>query len=276
VFVQTRGKAGDRMEIPCPNCSESFPVNPRPSNWTGKARVQIQCRHCQFIFRYGTCPKGAFRDQQRIELPTLNNGRAVALEEYDSTVGEATAFAETFRTAWQRIPVTATAVISAHWAAVHDTPHVWLLNDREEWNGQGWAATKDEGRSLYILSTVAAWIPPEHLQTFLAHECAHILCIATNEPAHVTPSAQSGHRLPQEWLVWQLMAAWGFDQLGAEVWMEQNTEETGETTRRRTSPLDGEALRQKIAKQHRDIEAHLVDKTIPRQLSAWLGDGSKR
>jgi len=58
--------------------------------------------------------------------------------------------------------------------------------------------------------------------------------------------------------------------------MEQNTEENGETTRRRISPLDGEVSHQKIPEQRREIEARLVDKTIPEQLSAWLEDGSKR
>lgn len=69
-------------------------------------------------------------------------------------------------------------MIARHWAAKFGSPYVWLLRDRTEWRGRGWAATRPDGHELCVVTTVAATLPPEHLKTLLAHEFGHVLFIA--------------------------------------------------------------------------------------------------
>ena len=69
------------------------------------------------------------------------------------------------------------------------------------------------------------------------------------------------NRFRNEWLVWQLMSAWGFDQVAAEIWMEQNFEEALAAPRLREVPLLWDSCREKIAGQHKSIEERLTDKS---------------
>src|SRR5262249_35007514 len=158
-------------------CQHTFQVTPRPSSWTGEIRTEIQCSQCKEKFRHKSFPGGIAPAIEKVELLTLSDGRTVYLEDYDTSVDEARAFATIIRAAWEKIPASAREVITRHWRTAGGAPHVWLLNDREEWHGRGWAASSPNGRSLYYLATVATRIPPEHLQLFIAHELGHVLGI---------------------------------------------------------------------------------------------------
>jgi hypothetical protein len=118
---------------------------------------------------------------------------------------------------------------------------------------------------LFVAQIVVA-MPSEHLQTFVAHECGHALCCMVGEPAHA--AARDYPRV--EWLNWQLMEAWGFDQPAAELWAYRNVDMCGEEPRIRNEPLDEEETRWKRDSQRERLIERLDDKSIPEQLRPWL------
>jgi hypothetical protein len=257
-------------DIECPFCEQEFPVRPRDPVWTGTIRRELRCPHCREAFNHRDFPKGIVTNNQRVELITLTNGRHVALEDYDCTVAEATAFAQCFDAAWQHLPREVITTISDYWSDVQDSPHVWLLNNRREWNGCGWAAAEPDGRSMYFLATIAIRVPVEHLRTFVAHECGHILCISMGEPSHAQPMQDLLCRYRSERMVWQLMREWGFDQLAAETWMDQHVDERPDNPELRQQPLEQNVSREKITRQHNEIENRLGPFEIPHELEPFL------
>ena len=66
------------------------------------------------------------------------------------------------------------------------------------------------------------------------------------------------------------MAKWGFDQDAAEIWMEQNFEDTGSNQTPRVPPLAHEVCLSKVKSGHERIESKLSDKSVPQELSSWL------
>jgi len=202
------------------------------------------------------------------------------LEDYDCEQGAAQEFCQRFADILNRIPATAKDTLYSYWLKGCGSPHVWLLADRSELkNWQGWAASSSDGLSFYFLSTLLQRIPPSHIELAIAHEFGHALLIAAEEPHHCAGSIGPGwqfhplcedKRLVQkrEWLVWQLMDAWGFDQKAAEVWMEQHTLEGEDGAQLRADPLsDAEltcvALREKM-------ESELSDMTFPEEFKKYL------
>ena len=244
-----------RIDLDCPQCRNRFVVTPRQNTWTTTTRVAIKCPHCLYEARYKGCPKGAVSTAPPVDLMMLNDGRTVTLEEYDGAMEEATRFADIFRNVWNRMPGSAKKILDSHWSLKPGAPDVWFLDNRKDWNGRGWAATKDEGCTLYFLSTVVQILPAEHLQLFIAHECGHALGIVEQEPSHMKAGPSKNHHYRQEWFVWQLMKEWGFDQVAAEAWMYQHFDDV----RRRASPLEWELCLKKVRTDHERIEALLSD-----------------
>jgi hypothetical protein len=199
-----------------------------------------------------------------VELFTFN-GCQRALVDYDCTLEEARRFAATFRRTIERLPGSASGALNTYWARSQDTPRVSLPRSPKSWGGQGWAASKYEGRSLFVAAPIAVRIPEEHLQAYLAHELAHALCFAVAEPSHL-----QGPGIRPEWLVWQLMAAWNIDQPAAELWTYQYVDDTGEVPTIRSEPLDEEKQRERIRGQRQRLLDLLQDRSIPMQLRAWL------
>lgn len=264
---------GGVQDHDCLYCGETFKVIPRAPDWSGDIRFELQCPHCKNKYRWRPFSTGVRHPgRPPMALLRLNNGRVVALEDYECSSDQAEAFAVAFRHAWERIPRTATDVLTTYWSVKGDTPHVWLLEDRADWCGRGWAASSRDGQSLYFVSGIAVRTPAEHLELFIAHEMGHILFIASGEEAHVHKWHDPMGNYRCEWLVWQLMKAWGFDQPAAEEWMERNFEETAEITLPREHPLSDEGYEGKNAKWRQDVERDLSDKTFPAALVRFLKD----
>ncbi|EDL56393.1 hypothetical protein [Gimesia maris] len=143
-------------------------------------------------------------------------------------------------------------------------PSVWLLNPREIGEGSPWAVTRDEGRTFFFLSKVLEKIPFNYLQLFVAHELAHTFCIVLNEPSHMTMDDP----IRREWIVWQLMEKWGFDQIGAEAWMDQNFDEASLDFHE--NPKNWEESLRKVREGHELLVNQLSDQSIPSELNTWL------
>lgn len=261
------------QDLDCPNCGNTFQVIPRAANWSGDIRFEVKCPHCKYKYRWKYFRTGVrYPDQPPVPLFRLNNGRDVALEDYECSRQQAEAFAGSFRQAWRRIPSVAVQVLSNYWSAKGDTPHVWLLEDRADWGGRGWAASSPDGKSLYFVSGVATRIPKEHLELFVAHEMGHVLFIASGEETHLHKRHEPMGEFRCEWLVWQLMMAWGFDQQAAEEWMERNFDEAESATLPREHPLSDEEYQGNNAKRRRQVERDLPAKTFPPDLIQLLKD----
>lgn len=228
-----------------PDCLKTFAVTrPRQRNWTGEIRREVECPHCQGWSRTPLCPTGVENDQEpKIELLSLGD-RQIAIEGYECSVGNARRFAFAFRRALDRLPERAKGAITEHWIDAAGPPHVWLLKDRSEWGGRGWAASSKSGRSLYFVSDLVGDIPDDLLNGFVTHELGHILFVALKEPNHVGASPDENIL---EWLVWQLMTSWGVDQAGMELWMAQHYEDDISGLRKREQALTEDEARQSSA-----------------------------
>jgi hypothetical protein len=199
-----------------------------------------------------------------VYLITINDRHCV-LQDYKCSSGEAERFAGTFRQAIHRLPRTALDVLNTDWARANG-PRVWLPRRPGAWGGRGWAASRKAGQEFLFVAQIVTAIPSEHLQTFVAHECGHALCCMVGEPAHA--AAQDFVRV--EWLNWQLMRAWGFDQPAAELWAYRNVDGRGDEPQILDAPLDEEEARQKRDGQRQRLLEKLVDTSIPDQLRTWL------
>lgn len=263
------------QEHECVYCGKPFQVIPRPRDWSGDIRGEVQCPHCKNKYGWKSFPTGVrYPARPPVTLFRLNNGREVALEDYECSRDQAEAFAGTFRRAWERLPDAASEALTRHWSVKGDTPHIWLLEDREDWRGRGWAAASTDAQSMYFVSGIAIRMPAEHLQTLAAHELGHILFIASGEETHLRRRHEPMGNMRCEWLVWQLMTAWGYDQPAAEEWMERNFEDSPGVLRMRVRPLEGTEYEGKNAKWRQDVERDLPDKTFPASLTHYLQAGS--
>ena len=72
----------------------------------------------------------------------------------------------------------------------------------------------------------------------------------------------------REWIVWQLMEKWGFDQIGAEAWMDQNFDEASLDFHE--NPKNWEESLRKVREGHELLVNQLSDQSIPSELNTWL------
>lgn len=206
-----------------------------------------------------------------VELLTLPDGDQVVLEDYECNEAEAVHFCKLFQETLHRIPTAAREAIMAHWQTGRGSPHVWLLNDRREWRGSGWAATRNRGLSLCIVSTLIGQIPDEHIRTAIAHEFGHTLFIAVNERYHTQPTTAEDAKFRQEWLVWRLMEVWGFDQPSMEEWMERNMIDDANSIRLRDPPQKDAEFEGKCIADRAFHEDRLRDMAFPAELDKYRG-----
>lgn len=211
----------------------------------------------------------------------LPSGDTVTLEEYECTEAEALHFSSLFNSVLGHIPGSARDALLTHWQAGCGSPHVWLLENRAEWRGTGWAACFNRGLSLCVVSTLIGTIPDEHMRVAIAHELGHALFLAGGEKHHCPPAltlvevaAQSApdplafYRC--EWLVWRMMEAWGFHQPAMEVWMECNLADDENGIRLRDAPLDVDAVKTKRDSHRAGIEGKLKDMVFPQEFERHL------
>lgn len=177
------------------------------------------------------------------------------------------------------IPNSARDSITAHWQKGNGSPHVWLLQDRKEWKGSGWAQTRNNGISICFVSFLVGKIPDEHLKTTIAHELGHILFIAGEEENHVparnldtliNPPDDVRRRYHCEWLVWQLMEDWNFDQTALEEWMEKNTIDNGKTLELRAMPLVESDYEGRCKKEREKVLASLNYMKFPNEFAKYM------
>lgn len=199
----------------------------------------------------------------------FQNETTIFLEEFQTSINDAREFAVRFREVWEAIPTKCRHAVATHWSGPGGAPHVWLLRDPKEWNGKGWAASLPDGRSLFFAASVIPAIPPEHLKVFIAHELGHILWIASMEPTHLEWPQNAESMCRCEWLVWQLMKAWGYDQIEAEVWVERHFEKGNSEWVLRGTPLEEAACRAGLADGHRKLERSVTDKSLPNCYYEW-------
>ena len=168
-----------------------------------------------------------------------------------------------------------------HWQSGNGSPHVWLLEDRKEWKGGGWGATRSRGLSLCVVSTLIGRIPDEHLEVVIAHEFGHMLFIAGGEEHHC-PDASGVQSLlstfkpdpllkfKREWLVWRLMESWDFDQLAMELWMERNVVDNATGIQFRDEPLEDPEFVPECISNRQDAEEKLSDMAFPESFKKYL------
>lgn len=257
------------MNFQCPACHEQVDINPRPSNWRGGIRTHFSCPKCNYVMRHRDVAQGVCSTRTPISI-TFPDRPPASVQEYECSEIQAQRFADQFSAAWARIPAAARQVVIAHWAADPHAPYVWLLNDRAEWNGRGWAAATPDGRSLFFVAPVVVEIPDQHIQLFVAHEIAHILFSAGGEEQHSIRQRTPEIAYKCERLVWDAMTAWGFDQIAAEEWMERNFEDSPEKLQKRSSPLDGADYKPKCVTERSRIESELAGFPFPAPFERYL------
>lgn len=257
------------MDLQCPACLEHFEVNPRPADWRGGIRTGFHCPKCNFGMRHKKVPQGVYSVRPSVSIVFPDRNPAV-LQEYECSQQEAQRFADQFTVAWARIPAVARQVVISHWAKDPSAPYVWLLNDRNEWGGQGWAAATPEGQSLFFVAPIVVEIPDQHIQLFVAHEIAHILFKAGGEEQHSIQNRTPEVAYKCERLVWDAMTAWGFDQIAAEEWMERNFEDTPAGLHKRSKMLFGADYQPKCVKDRARIELELVGFQFPAAFEKYL------
>jgi hypothetical protein len=199
-----------------------------------------------------------------VNLLVIGN-RQIELADFECTCDQAVCFAQTFRDTLDRLPESAASALLEYWARWPDSPRVSLRASPRSWGGRGWAASTDNGRSIYVAASIAIGIPEEYLQTYIAHECGHALCIAVDEPTH-----SLGPSIRAEWLNWLLMEAWEFDQEAAELWTYRWVDESHEVPVIRNEPLDEAVQQQRLRDQRQRLLERLQDKSIPRELRPWI------
>jgi hypothetical protein len=266
--VQTLVKGTAMQNLDCPLCNKTLEVIPRDNTWTG-GRPEIRCPHCSRKFRWKFFPFGV-RVASRPIVPLLAvGGTGIDLEDYETTIEEAQSFTDRFREVWARLPGKCTRILEECWSGPGGAPHVWLLFDPSEWCGKGWAASSGNGRSFFFAANVVARMPSTHLRLFIAHELGHALFITNKEASHIQSPHDAESKCRCEWLVWQLMSAWGYDQIEAEVWMERHFEKGNNAWVLRATPLDEVTCRNQQEAGHRKIESNVGDKSLPAQFAEW-------
>lgn len=226
------------MHIDCPYCNEGYDVIPRPDDWKGSLRTHVTCPHCQQYYRWKVLPQGPSANQAAVPAFTTSSGIYVNLAEYDCNIADAKRFGKVCADAWNHVPDSARQAILRHWSSTPHAPYVWLLRDRSEWGGKGWAATSPSGLELCVVEEVATAFSDIHLESMLVHEFAHFLFIAVGEQHHCTAAGGDNRMLLCEKLVWDMTAAWAVQTTDAEVWMRQCFQDDGQTLTRRVVPLD--------------------------------------
>jgi len=281
------GKFEENRDVFCPTCGMTLVIAARSIEWSGDLRTSLFCTTpgCGKIFederKRNRSNKGNISWRQQIPLFSLNIGDEVVLEDYDCSERDAERFCSIFRDVLKRIPICAHDALLAHWQTGKGSPHVWLLEDRKEWNGVGWAASRTQGLSLCIVSTLIGLMPDEFLGAVIAHELCHTLFIAGGESYHCqsrpngNPFMQSPVSDPlckyrQEWLVWRLMEFWGFDQPSMEMWFERNVIDDENGIRASETPrtdVEFECL-----KKREEIETKLKDMVFPSEFQKYRGN----
>lgn len=271
------GKFETTLDILCMGCKMRLKIRAHSLDWTGDLRTEPTCTTPGCTNALDTLnkqTKGNVSSKTPVQLLTLPDGSHIILEEYECTDAEALHFCHLFRDVLQRIPTAAKDAILAHWQTGRGSPHVWLLKDRGEWGGRGWAATKTEGLSLCFVSALIGQLPDEHIKTAIAHEFGHTLFHAGGEPHHAQPATtlesmmdqtpfDPRSRMRQEWLVWRLMEAWCFDQPALEEWMERNTIDNADGISVRQSSQRDVEFRGKCIADRARYEKLLKDMVFP-------------
>ena len=141
-------------------------------------------------------------------------------------------FARVFRETWLKLPLWVRRRMLKHWreykAAVVclpelrrqlDVPSIEVLDDKSDWHRgpSGCAAgqTSIQGTSLSFWAEVVDRLPDEHLQTFIAHELAHVHLMTHN--CHHTDDYSLA-----ESEVSEALDEWGFDEGAMWIWQEEN------------------------------------------------------
>lgn len=282
-----RGKYETNRITFCPQCKAKHEYVARTLDWTGDLRTDLVCLTpgCNNVFESSKSrlrkTKGHISSRPQVELFTLPDGDMVILEDYDCTEDDAKHFCAVFNRVLARIPRAAREELMRHWQSGKGSPHVWLLENREEWKGGGWGATRSKGRSLCVVSTLVGRIPDEHLEVVIAHELGHMLFIAGNEEHHSSGESDIESLLKPakrdpllkfkcEWLVWRLMESWKFDQLAMETWMERNVIDDAAGIQFRDEPInDPESVPDCITKRH-EAEERLSDMAFPEPFKKYL------
>jgi hypothetical protein len=223
------------MNIICPFCENVFDVVPRADGWSGNFRVHFNCPHCSNQYLWKDLPQGPKRDQEPVEAFLIDTSTPVLIQEYDGTIDNAKTFATHVRRAWERLPKIAQVTMTDHWRMHTGAPFIWLLSDRKEWGGGGWAGTLRPA-SLFVVDQVASHLPSEHLESLLVHEFCHLLFIAVGDEHHCTMTGED-RPLRCEKLVWDVTATWGVDITDTELWMKRHFIDTEDELRPRESPL---------------------------------------
>lgn len=271
----------------CGTCKNWQTLVARSTDWTGSLRTALVCTTpgCKNVFESdktkNRATKGNISSRPQIFLLTLPGGIDVVLEDYECGEAGARHFCALFNDVLHRLPDVARAALLTHWQSGHGSPHVWLLEDRKEWGGKGWAASITQGLSLCVVSTLIGHMPDEHLTTVIAHELGHMLFIAGGEQHHCPakpsladlidpPPTDPLRKFRPEWLVWRLMEFWGFDQMAMENWMERNVIDDASGIRFRDQPLCDVEFKGKCIIERNEIEKKLNDMVFPKAFEKYL------
>jgi len=278
------GKFETVCDIQCMSCNTRLNLRARSLEWTGDLRTELKCitPGCTNVFetpkKKNRKTKGNVSSRTPVQLLALPGGNHVVLEDYECSEAEALHFCELFRDVLQRVPSAANESILAHWQTGRGSPHVWLLEDRREWGGRGWAASKTEGLSLCVVATLIGQILDEHIKTAIAHEFGHTLFVAGREPNHAPLALKSMldptpadplRRMRQEWLVWRLLEAWDFDQPAMELWMERNMIDDENGITMRDSPLSDANFDGKCVADRNRYEELMKDMAFPPEFEKY-------
>lgn len=257
-------------KVECPECQTDFEVTPRPATWTGRCRTELECPNCHVAFRWKSLPTGVQPAKAKVALRGSNEDLAVFIDDYDVNAEQAEAFAATWNLVWNRLPPTVTALFESYWSPENGEPHVWLIDDRKKWYGDGWAATGDDGMSFYFLASLVAVAPSEIMDTMIAHELAHAVCLAVREENHVSQSREADVRIKQEYIVWRLIESWGFDQSELDAQMEIQFQDDGNVVCRRETPLEIPPTETIAFKKRQEYEERLQGFELPENVCRFL------
>ena len=281
------GKFETTRRCYCAGCKKWQTLVARATDWTGDLRTDLVCTTpgCNKALERGggnkRATKGNVSHRENVPLFTFPGRDQVILEDYECSKAEAEHFCQMFRDVLQRIPIPACEALMSHWQTGRGSPHVWLLENRAEWGGNGWAASRTHGLSLCVVSTLIGHIPDEYVKTAIAHELGHTLFIAGGEEHHSPPVTTLNalldpprgdplRRYRQEWLVWRQIESWGFDQPEMEIWMERNLIDDSTGIRLRVHPISEAEFEGKCFSDRREIEQLLRDMRFPATFENYL------
>jgi hypothetical protein len=270
----------------CGTCGRTQAISARSAESTSEIRTELICptEGCLNVLerrnKKTRQTKGGLSNRQPFELFRFANGEIVELEEYECDVTVVGNFRQAFADVWNRIPRIAADEITSHWQTGRGSPHVWILKDRSEWKGKGWAATSPSGLSLYFVSLIVENLNIDQLKTLIAHELGHTLFIALREPNHVPPAkdprvatspelqSDGTRKINCEWLVWQLMENWGFDQTALEVHMKRRFIDDSSGVRLSETP--DESSGEHVRDERERIALELKGCLFPKQYEKYL------